>query len=112
MSVLIIGGDNVNQISDTLKSLGANKVQHWNGRKKSSICKKTIPVDTECVVMITSFLNHNAMKYFKSESKKRNIPLVCSKSSASCVYQEYVKIMGISNCKDCYAYSQCHKKGN
>lgn len=110
MSILIIGGDKVAQISNTLKSLGASKVTHWDARKKSSICKKTIPTDIQCVVMLTSFLNHNAMKHFKTESKKRNIPLVCSKSSSSCVYEEYVKIMGIENCKDCYAYDECCKK--
>lgn len=111
MSILIIGGDNIRNISNTLKSLGVGNIKHWNGRKKSSVCKKIIPADIQCVVMLTSFLNHNAMKHFKSESKKRDIPLVCSKASASCVYQEYVKIMGIENCKDCYAYENCHKKG-
>jgi len=111
MSVLIIGGDKVAGIKNTLLSLGASNVKHWDARKKDSVCRKTIPIDTQCVVMLTTFLNHNAMKHFKIESKKRKIPLVCSKSSASCVYQEYVKIMGIENCKDCYAYDDCHKKG-
>ena len=111
MSILIIGGDKITQISNTLQSLGVSKIKHWDARKKSSVCKKIIPIDTQCVIMLTSFLNHNAMKHFKTESKKRDIPLVCSKSSASCVYQEYIKIMGIENCQDCYAYEQCHKKG-
>ena len=111
MSVLIIGGDRITNIKATLQSLGVDNIQHWDGRKKASACKKIIPHDVSCVVMLTSFLNHNAMKHFKTESKKRDIPLVCSKSSASCVYQEYVRIMGIENCKDCYAYSECHNKG-
>jgi len=111
MSVLIIGGDKVTNIKNTLKSLGATKVNHWDARKHTSTCKKIIPHDTHCVVMLTTFLNHNSMKHFKSESKKRDIPVVCSKSSASCVYQEYVKIMGITDCKECYAYEKCHKKG-
>jgi hypothetical protein len=49
------------------------------------------------------------MKHFKSEAKKRDLPLVCSKSSASCVYKEYVKIMGIDKCENCYAYEHCKK---
>ena len=109
MCVLIIGGDNITSISKTLKSLGVQSIKHWNARKKDSICKKIIPSDINCVVMLTSYLNHNAMKYFKTESKKRNIPLVFSKSSVSCIYEEYVKIMGIENCKDCYAYDDCYK---
>ena len=106
LSVLIIGGDKVIQISKSLQQLGVNKIRHWDARKKSSVCKKIIPIDIQCVIMLTSFLNYNAMRYFKTASKKRNIPFVCSKSSASCVYQEYVKIMGIENCKDCYAYNK------
>lgn len=110
MSVLIIGGDKISSIRNILSNLGVTKIHHWDARKKASTCKKVIPIDTSCVVMLTSFLNHNAMKHFKTESKKRKIPLVCSKSSASCVYQEYVKIMGITDCKECYAYDSCHKK--
>jgi len=60
--------------------------------------------------MLTSYLNHNAMKHFKSEAKKRDLPVICSKQSASCLYQEYVKIMGITDCKDCYANTECKKK--
>lgn len=110
MSILLIGGDKVSSIKNTLTSLGATEIYHWDGRKKSSTCKKIIPSGTKCVVMITSFLHHNAMKHFKSEAKKKDIPIVCAKSSASCVYQEYVKVMGIDNCKDCYAYGQCGKR--
>ncbi len=109
MSILLIGGDKVSPITNLLKELGAENIVHWDGRKKASICKRVIPSDTNCVVMLTSYLNHNAMKHFKTEAKKKNLPLVCSKSSTSCVYKEYVKIMGIESCKDCYAYENCHK---
>ena len=108
MLVLIIGGDKVTNIKNTLKSLGATKIDHWDARKKASTCKKIIPHDTQCVIMLTTFLNHNSMKHFKSEAKKRDLPLVCSKLSTSCVYQEYVRIMGIKDCKECYAYGNCH----
>ncbi|MGB5868509.1 MAG: DUF2325 domain-containing protein [Arcobacteraceae bacterium] len=110
MSVLIIGGDNVNKISDVLKTLGVTKIKHWDARKKASACRKVIPSDTNCVVMLTSFLNHNAMKHFKIEAKKRNLPVVCSKQSVNCIYDEYVKIMNITNCDDCYASATCNMK--
>lgn len=112
MSVLIIGGDNVSKISDVLKHLGATKIKHWDARKKASACRKVIPSDTNCVVMLTSFLNHNAMKHFKVEAKKRNLPVVCSKQSINCIYDEYVKIMNITDCADCYASSTCQMKNN
>ena len=107
MSVLIIGGDKILGISEVLYSLGAKKIMHWDARKKASTCKKIIPKDISCIVMLTTYLNHNTMKHFKTESKKRKIQLVYSKSSAVCIYKEYIKVMGIENCKDCYAYTQC-----
>lgn len=110
MSVLLIGGDKVTNIKSALSTLGVTKIHHWDGRKKSSACKKIIPFDTQCVVMLTSYLNHNAMKHFKSEAKKKDIPVVCAKSSVNCVYQEYIKIMGIESCEKCYAYEECKNK--
>lgn len=110
MSVLIIGGDKIAKVSETLKSVGVQKITHWDARKKASACRKVIPEDTQCVIMLTSFLNHNAMKHFKSETKKRNLPLICSKHSSSCVYQEYVKMMGIKDCSQCYAIDGCKNR--
>jgi hypothetical protein len=109
MSVLIIGGDKIGPVSDALKTVGVEKIVHWDARKKASACKKIIPHDTQCVIMLTSFLNHNAMKHFKTETKKRKLPLVCSKHSASCVYDEYVKTMGITDCSQCYASNNYNK---
>lgn len=103
MSVLIIGGDQISQISEMLRKLGAQTINHWDARKKSSAPKKKVPQDTDCIVMLTSFLNHNTMLKYKNEAKKKNIPFICSKRSVTCVYDEYVKIMGIKNCADCYA---------
>ena len=76
--------------------------------KKSSAPKKKVPQDTDCIVMLTSFLNHNTMLKYKNEAKKRNIPFICAKRSISCVYDEYVKIMGIKDCSQCYA--NCYNK--
>ncbi len=108
MSVLIIGADKIDSISSMLKELGAHTINHWNARKKSSAPKKKIPQDTDCIVMLTSFLNHNTMLKYKNQAKKQNIPFICAKRSTSCVYEEYVKIMGIKDCSQCYA--DCKEK--
>ncbi len=110
MSVLVIGGDKISSIELMLMSLGVSSIIHWDARKKASACKKIIPIEIECVVMLTSFLNHNAMKYFRSEAKKRELPIVCSKNSSSCLYNEYVKVMRESNCFDCQKYIDCNNK--
>ena len=67
-----------------------------------------MPQDTDCIVMLTSFLNHNTMLKYKNEAKKRNIPFICAKRSISCVDDEYVKLMGIKDCSQCYA--NCYNK--
>lgn len=101
MSVLVIGADQITPIKAVLNDLGASKIVHWDARKKSSVHRKVIPLDTECIVLLTSFLNHNSMKYFKAQAKKREIPLVCSKRSVSCVYSEYCKIMRLDEDFEC-----------
>ncbi|MDR2635839.1 MAG: DUF2325 domain-containing protein [Campylobacteraceae bacterium] len=106
MSVLVIGADEINPIKAVLNDLGADEVVHWDARKKSSVNRKIIPQNTQCIVMLTSFLNHNTMKLFKSEAKKRNIPVVCAKRSVSCVYSEYCKVFGLNKEYDC---GECHK---
>lgn len=108
MSVLVIGGDKISHIAQMLQTLGAKKIKHWDARKKSSAPKKKIPLDTDCIVMLTSFLNHNTMLKYKSEAKKKAIPFICAKRSVNCVYDEYVKIMGITDCSECYA--DCKKR--
>ena len=79
MSILIIGGDQISQISSMLTQMGAKTINHWDARKKSSAPKKKVPQDTDCIVMLTSFLNHNTMLKYKNEAKKRNIPFICAK---------------------------------
>ena len=108
MSVLVIGGDKISSIAQMLQSLGAKKINHWDARKKSSAPKKKIPIDTDCIVMLTSFLNHNTMLKYKNEAKKKAIPFICAKRSVNCVYEEYVKIMGVTDCSQCYA--DCNKR--
>ena len=92
MSVLVIGADEITPIKAVLKDLGAEAVEHWDARNEN---RKPIPQDNECVVMLTSFLNHNTMKTIKNQAKKRNIPIVCAKRSVSCVFSEYCKVFGL-----------------
>ncbi len=108
MSILIIGGDKIAPIRTMLETLGAKKFYHWDARKKSSAPKKKIPSDTQVIIMITSFLNHNTMLKYKNEAKKKDIPFLCAKRSVNCIYEEYSKMMGIDNCGQCYA--DCKKE--
>lgn len=96
MQVLVVGADEIRPIITVLEELGARSITHWDARNENRVNRKSIPCDTSCVVMLTSFLNHNTMKKIKTEAKKRGIPLVCAKRSVGCVYSEYCKVFGLS----------------
>lgn len=105
MSILVIGGDEITPIKAVLQNFGANKITHWDARAQS-INHKEIPQDISHLVMLTNFLNHNTMKKFRTQAKKRELPVICAKRSVSCVYSECVKIFG-KNCDgDC---EKCQK---
>lgn len=95
MQMLVVGADEIRPIKTVLKGFGANSITHWNARSENRVNRKSIPSDTACVIMLTSFLNHNTMKKIKTEAKKKGIPLVCAKRSVNCVYSEYCKVFGL-----------------
>lgn len=104
MSILVIGADEITPIKAVLHDLGAEKITHWDARNENRVNRKSIPHDTSCVVMLTSFLNHNTMKKIKTQAKKRKIPLVCAKRSVSCVFSEYCKVFNLDqefSCQQC-----------
>lgn len=85
MSILIIGGDQISQISTMLTELGAKTINHWDARKKSSAPKKKVPQDTDCIVMLTSFLNHNTMLKYKNEAKRKHTIYLCKTVNKLCL---------------------------
>lgn len=101
MSVLVIGADEITSIKAVLTDLGAKKIKHWDARNENRVNRRPIPSNTDCIVMLTSFLNHNTMKKIKQDAKKQNIPLVCAKRSVSCVYCEYCKVFGLNEKFSC-----------
>lgn len=92
MSILVIGGDNINSIRTVLTDLGSINITHWDGRKNHG-CGKTIPENTDYVLMLTTFLNHNMMKKYKKIAKKENISVVCAKRSVGSVHDEFKKVL-------------------
>ncbi len=99
MSVLIIGGDKINTIKAILAQFGDFSITHWDTRKKSSACRKDIPQNTDYVLMLTDFINHNAMYKYRKEAKKKNIPLICTKRSASSIHCEVCKFLKMNKCE-------------
>ena len=93
MSVLVIGGDKIDSIRVILETMGFLNILHWDSRNRNETCKKDLLVNVDYILMITDFLNHNVMYKFKTEAKKRDIPVVCSKRSSSCVFCNFCKYL-------------------
>ncbi len=116
MSVLVLGGDKIDPIRKVLMELGVLDIIHWtarnqkNGRKKD----KVIPTKVSMVLMLTNFLNHNAMKHYRAEAKAKDLPIVYSTRNVECVKSEFLKVIaGLDKdsdiCKQCQNYINCYE---
>lgn len=77
MSLLILGGDKINPIINLLTNSGVDEIVHWTARNQKNSCKKAkkIPEKIEMVLMLTNFLNHNAMLHYRAEAKTKGLPI-------------------------------------
>jgi hypothetical protein len=116
MSLLILGGDKITPIVKMLQDLGVEDIVHWTARnqKNGSKKQKKIPQKTDMVLMLTNFLNHNAMLHYRDEAKSRDLPIVYSTRNVECVKSEFIKTVANLNsdsiiCKSCEKYTSCYK---
>lgn len=105
MSILLLGADQIKPIANVLYDLGAEKITHWNMRKKSQACAKSIPHNTDYVVMLTDYLHHNAMKKYKKEAKKRGIQVVCTPRSSHQISDAFKACQ--NKCEGCPNKGKC-----
>lgn len=116
MSLLILGGDKINPILKVLEELGIDDVVHWtarnqkNGRKKA----KKIPTKVDMVLMLTNFLNHNAMLHYRAEAKSKDLPIVYSTRNVDCVKSAFMQMFATldensKTCNDCNDYTRCYE---
>ncbi len=117
MSILILGGDNIDPIRKVLMSLGVDNIVHWTARsqKRGRQKSRPLPPKVSMVVMLTNFLNHNAMKYYKAQAKKRGLPVVYAERHIECIKSEFIKTVNNLDkdseiCKQCQNYLQCYQK--
>ncbi len=59
---------------------------HVAGRKNSACRNFQIPCNTDLVLVLTDFVNHNLMKKAKKEVEKNEIDILYSKRSWSSIY--------------------------
>ena len=80
MSIVIVGADKLGNIPKNLKEIGYTDIKHITGRH----CKKyaiNIPKDTDAVLVLTDFINHNLTSHVKGSLKGSNVKVYYSKRS-------------------------------
>jgi len=100
--VLVIGGDNLGSIEKNLRSFGFDGVQHVKGRNQYRL---EITADTELILVLVDFVNHNLAKWAKSEARALNLPIVFSRRSWSTISES------LQSCYGCQKASSCRRFG-
>jgi hypothetical protein len=117
MSILILGGDNIDPIRKVLMSLGVTNIIHWTERRKKRNRQKdrALPSQIDMVVMLTNFLNHTSMKYYKAQAKAKGLPVVYGTRNVECVKSAFIQAVHNLDkdsplCKQCENYIKCYQK--
>ena len=79
MSVLIVGGDKIDDIKKELEKLGADRFMHFSGRKLKSL-KNVISKRIDLMVILTDCVNNDLMESYKNTARTRNLPFICTQS--------------------------------
>lgn len=74
MTILIVGGDSVEAIRQQARAGGRRQVRHWSGRKTRDVAK-SIPHNTEAVVVILDRVSHALVQKVRGDAARRGIPV-------------------------------------
>ena len=84
MSILIVGGDNIEIINCNLCKNGYCIAKHISGRKSKHKCMD-IPKNIDLILVLTDYVNHSVSNRVKKESKRLGIKTIYSKRAWACV---------------------------
>ncbi|MCM3760175.1 DUF2325 domain-containing protein [Alkalihalobacillus oceani] len=85
-SILIVGGDRLGVIPEKLRAFGYTKINHISGRKVKMV-KKQIPYETNSILILTDYINHNMLHSIKKQAASQKIPVYFAKRSWSYIEQ-------------------------
>ncbi|HXX73982.1 MAG TPA: hypothetical protein VEI50_02530 [Nitrospiraceae bacterium] len=70
--IAVVGGDSVETIK---QHAGAAKIVHWSGRRARDV-QRTLPQDTEVVVVILDRISHGLSRKIRAEARRRGLPIL------------------------------------
>ena len=89
-SLLVVGGDKIENITKKLEQEGVKEVIHLGGRNKQ-MTRREIPRKVDVILVLTDHINHNLSIVIKRKARKQEIPIYFSKHSWCSIYTELKK---------------------
>jgi hypothetical protein len=86
MNAVVVGADRLGNIPEALEKMGIRITRHISGR--ASAHQKQVaamPAGTDLLILFTDFLNHNAMRSYRSSAAAQGIRILACRRSASCL---------------------------
>lgn len=88
MSAVLVGADRLGNIPELLEKMGIRVTNHISGRAASHQRQvAALPSSTDLLIVFTDFLNHNAMRSYRSRTVPRRprcgLPAIVKLSSGS-----------------------------
>ena len=77
MSILVVGGDSAEMFRQQTGGMHGY-VEHWSGRKTREMAK-SIPKDTEAVIVVLDWVSHGLARKVRSEAIRRGLAVFFQK---------------------------------
>ena len=88
MNAVVVGADHLGNIPDLLARFGSDMQCHITGR--APVHQRSLAAvlkNTQLLILLTDFLNHNAMKSYRGQAQMQEIPVIACRRSSSCLMQ-------------------------
>lgn len=86
MSVLVVGGDRLGEITAKLKLLGYTDVRHLSGRKKGHF-SVDLPCHVDVILVLIDYVSHGLAEKVKEEARGRGIKTVFARRAWSHIFK-------------------------
>jgi hypothetical protein len=99
MKATVVGADRLGNIPQLLEARGIRVLHHVSGRDASAQRRTALPRDTDLLILFTDFLNHNAMRAFRSAAQDGGVPVLACRRSGSALMEALARLApGASVC--------------
>jgi hypothetical protein len=92
MKATLVGGDRLGNIPQLLEERGIRVLLHVSGRDASAQRRTALPRGTDLVILFTDFLNHNAMRAFRSAAQHGGVPVLACRRSGSALVEALTRV--------------------